>query len=50
MNIYTEQQYGLYENPLIANLDPLTDLLRQTPFHDDFWDTEDYFEEEDLPY
>ena len=43
-NIYTEQTFGLYEDPLIASLDPLHDLLSFNPFHDVFWDIEEYIE------
>ena len=48
MNLYTEQRFGLYENPEIQSLDPLLDALRNNPFHDAFWDLEDDFLEEPL--
>ena len=41
MNIYSENEYGLYENPEIQSLDPLLDLLRYNPFHDSFWDDDE---------
>ena len=37
-NIFTEHNYGLYEEPEVANLDPLLDPFRYNPFHDSFWD------------
>jgi hypothetical protein len=40
-NIFTEHNYGLYEEPEVASLDPLTDPLRYNPFHDSFWDIEE---------
>ena len=48
INIYTEQQFGLYENPQVANLDPLNDLLRYNPFHDSFWDDSEWSDEDSL--
>lgn len=52
MNIYSEQTFGLYEDPTIASLDPLHDILRSNPFVDSFWDTEDYDDSPELalPY
>lgn len=47
MNIYTEGQYGLYEDNEVACLDPLLDLLRVPEFNDYFWHTE--YQETDLP-
>ena len=40
MNIYTEGQYGLYEEDCVAFLDPLLDHFRQQEFYDAFWDIE----------
>ena len=48
LNIHTELQYGLYEQPEVSKLDPLLDLLRDNPFHDSFWDQSEQIDEEDF--
>ena len=47
-NIYSESNYGLYEDLNVESLDPLNDPLRYNPFNDNFWDYPDD-NEEDLP-
>ena len=39
MNIFSEYNFGLYEEPEVESLDPLLDPFKQQEFNDYFWDT-----------
>ena len=37
-NIFSEYNYGLYEDPIVESLDPLTSPFKSHLFIDPFWD------------
>ncbi len=47
-NIFSEYNYGLYEDPIVERLDPLTSPFKSHLFVDLFWDSTEE-DEEDFP-
>ena len=47
-NIFSEYNYGLYEDPIVERLDPLTSPFKSHLFVDLFWDNQLTPEDEDF--